>query len=51
MKRGLPFELFLGLGGTEYPFLIAHIGRGRKFEKAHEAARQSAHAASPDATG
>lgn len=33
------FELFLGLGGTEYPFLIAHIGRGRRFETAHEATR------------
>jgi hypothetical protein len=33
------FELFLGVGGAEYPFLIAHIGRGRKFEKAHEATR------------
>ena len=33
------FELFLGVGGAEYPFLIAHIGRGRKFEKAHEAMR------------
>jgi hypothetical protein len=34
------FELFLGLGGTECPFLIAHIGRGRTFEKAYAAARQ-----------
>jgi hypothetical protein len=33
------FELFLGVGGAEYPFLIAHIGRGRKFEKAHETTR------------
>ena len=33
------FELFLGLGGTEYPFVIAHIGRGRKFETALEATR------------
>jgi hypothetical protein len=33
------FELFLGLGGTEYPFLIAHIGRGRRFEQAHNGLR------------
>jgi hypothetical protein len=33
------FELFLALGGTEYPFVIAHVGRGRRFEQALAATR------------
>ena len=36
------FELFLVLAGTTYPFVIAHIGRGRKMEQALELARQGA---------
>ena len=34
-------ELRLTLGGTEYPFYIAHIGRGQRMEKALAAARVS----------
>src|SRR4051794_33446940 len=33
------FELRLAFGGAEYPFVIAHIGRGRRMEQALEAAR------------
>ena len=36
------FELFLVLAGATYPFLIAHIGRGRKMEQALDLARQGA---------
>jgi hypothetical protein len=33
------FELRLALGGAEYPFVIAHIGRGQKMAQALETAR------------
>lgn len=33
------FELHLVFGGVEYPFVIAHIGRGRKMAQALETAR------------
>ena len=33
------FELRLAFGGADYPFLIAHIGRGQKMAQALETAR------------